>query len=210
VCFVTSEPSGLAVTLPKALAELKQAAPPGTRIMLGFDCGGAYAQVFRHCREQDVHWVTYRRAPLAVPSRLPVITTITIAGRPREITWAEETVTIKDYGEARQLSLSEHGKVALQILTSDFEACPAQILAWLKSRWREENFLKYASENYGSDKICDYIAGIETNTKIVDNPARKAASATVREAERRWPPRNATWRACWPTRRSALPPRTPG
>lgn len=184
VCFVTGEPSGLTATLPKALAELKKAAPPGAAIMLGFDRGGAYPQVFRHCRDQGVHWVTYRRAPLAVPAMLPVITTITIAGRQREITWAEETVEIKDYGQARQLTLFEHGKVVLQILTSDFEACPAQILAWLKSRWREENFLKYASENYGIDKICDYIAGIEANTKIVDNPARKTASAKVREAEK--------------------------
>src|SRR5271157_5899993 len=65
VCFVTGEPSGLSVTLPKALAELKKAAGPGARIMLGFDRGGAYPQVFAHCRSQDVHWVTYRRAPLA-------------------------------------------------------------------------------------------------------------------------------------------------
>ena len=184
VCFVTGEPSGLTVTLPKALAELKEAAGPGAAIMLGFDRGGAYPQVFRHCRDQGVHWVTYRRAPLAVPAMLPVITTIMIAGRRREITWAEETVQVKDYGDARQLTLSERGKVVLQILTSDFEACPAQILAWLKSRWREENFLKYASENYGIDKICDYIAGIETNTKLIDNPARKRATATVREAEK--------------------------
>ena len=184
VCFVTGEPSGLSVTLPKALAELEKAAPPGARIMLGFDRGGAYAQVFRHCREQDVHWVSYRRAPLAVPSGLPVITTITVGGRRREIAWAEETVQLKDYGEARQLTLFEHGQVVLQILTSDFDACPADILAWLKSRWREENFLKYASENYGIDKICDYIAGIETNTKIVDNPARKKANAAVHEAEK--------------------------
>jgi hypothetical protein len=184
VCFVTGEPSGLTVTLPKALAELKKAVPPGTAVMLGFDRGGAYAQVFRHCREQGVHWVTYRRAPLAVPAMLPVITTITIAGRRREITWAEETVEIKDYGQARQLTLSEHGTVVLQVLTSDFDSCPAEILAWLKSRWREENFLKYASENYGIDKICDYIAGIETNTKIIENPARKKATATVREAEK--------------------------
>ena len=184
VCFVTGQPSGLSVTLPPALAELKKAAPPGAAIMLGFDRGGAYPQVFRHCREQDVHWVTYRRAPLAVPAMLPVITTITAGGRTRQITWAEETVDIKDYGQARQITLFERGKVALQILTSDFDACPAEILCWLKSRWREENFLKYASENYGIDKICDYIAGIETNTKIVDNPARKAASGTVREAEK--------------------------
>ena len=184
VCFVTGEPSGLTVTMPKALAELKKAAGPGAKIMLGFDRGGAYAQVFRHCRDQDAHWVTYRRAPLAVPAMLPVITTVSYAGRARQIAWAEETVQIKDYGEARQITLFEHGKVALQILTSDFDACPAEILAWLKSRWREENFLKYASENYGIDKICDYLAGIEANTKITGNPARKQANAAVREAEK--------------------------
>jgi len=76
VCFVSGEPSGLTATLPKALAELKKAAGRGATIMLGFDRGGAYPQVFTHCREQDVHWVTYRRAPLAVPATLPVITTI--------------------------------------------------------------------------------------------------------------------------------------
>ena len=184
VCFVTGEPSGLTVTLPKALAELKKAAGPAAKIMLGFDRGGAYAQVFRHCRDQDAHWVTYRRAPLAVPAMLPVITTVSYAGRARQIAWAEETVQIKDYGEARQITLFEHGKVALQILTSDSGACPAEILAWLKSRWREENFLKYASENYGIDKICDYLAGIAANTKITGNPARKQANAAVREAEK--------------------------
>ena len=184
VCFVTGEPSGLSVTLPRALAELKRAAGPGARIMLGFDRGGAYPQVFAHCRSQDVHWVTYRRAPLAVPVMLPVLTTITYGGRTRQIAWAEETVQVKDYGQARQITLSEHGRVALQILTSDTGACPADILAWLKSRWREENFLKYASQNYGIDKICDYLASIETNTKIVDNPARKAATAAVRDAEK--------------------------
>ncbi len=182
VCFTSGEPSGLSVTLPKALAELKKAAGPGATIMLGFDRGGAYPQVFRHCREQNVHWVTYRRAPLAVPAMLPVITTATIGGKTRTITWAEEKVQLKDYGEARQLTLFEHGKVVLQILTSDFDGCPADILSWLKSRWREENFLKYASENYGIDKICDYAAAIETNTKITANPARKAANTAAQRA----------------------------
>jgi hypothetical protein len=184
VCFVTGEPSGLTATLPRALAELTKAAGPRAQIMVGFDRGGAYAQVFRHCRDQQVHWVTYRRAPLAVPAMLPVITTITAGGKARQVTWAEETADIKDYGQARQITLFEHGTVALQILTSDADACPADILAWLKSRWREENFLKYASENYGIDKICDYIASISANTKVIDNPARKKANAAVREAEK--------------------------
>ena len=184
VCFVTGEPSGLSVTLPKALAELKKAAGPGAKIMLGFDRGGAYPQVFAHCRDQGVHWVTYRRAPLAIPAMLPVITAVTYGGRTRRLAWAEEKVQLKDYGEARQITLFEHGRVALQILTSDLDACPAEILSWLKSRWREENFLKYASENYGTGKICDYIASIETNTKLIRNPARDQANAAVRDAEK--------------------------
>ena len=184
VCFVTGEPSGLSVTLPKALAELKKTVPEGTEIMLGFDRGGAYPAVFAHCRDNGVHWVTYRRAPLAVPGMLPVLSVITMNGRTRAVAWAEETVQLKDYGEARQITLFEHGRVVLQVLTSDSGACPATLLGWLKSRWREENFLKYASQNYGIDAICDYLADIETNTKIVDNPARKEANAAVREAEK--------------------------
>ena len=124
VCFVSGEPSGLSTTLPLALAELKKAAGPGARIMLGFDRGGAYPQVFTLCREQKVHWVTYRRAPLAVPAKLPVITTITYAGRTRQISWAEETVQLKDYGDARQITLFEHGRAALQILTSGLQCVP--------------------------------------------------------------------------------------
>ena len=183
-CFVTGEPSGLTVTLPKALAELKKAVPPGTRIMLGFDRGGAYPAVFAHCREQQVHWVTYRRAPLAAPGMLPVLTAITVNGRTRAVAWTDETVQLKDYGEARQITLFEHGRPVLQVLTSDFDACPAGLLGWLKSRWREENYLKYAAANYGIDKICDYFADIEANTKLTDNPARKTANAAVREAEK--------------------------
>ena len=183
ICFVTGDPSGLTVTLPAALAELKKAAGPGAKIMLGFDRGGAYPRVFRHCRDADVHWVTYRRAPLAVPAGLPILATIIRGGRPRQITRAEETVQLKDYGDARQITLFDHDHVALQILTSDFDACPAAILSWLKSRWREENFLKYASANYGIDAICDYIAAIETSTKIIDNPARKRTASAVRTAK---------------------------
>ena len=165
--------------------KLAKAVPAETKIMLGFDRGGAYPAVFAHCQENNVHWVTYRRAPLAIPGMLPVLSVITVGGRARAVAWAEETVQLKDYGEARQITLFEHGRVVLQILTSDFDACPAALLGWLKSRWREENYLKYAAAaNYGIDKICDYAAEIETNTKITDNPARKEANAAVREAEK--------------------------
>ena len=154
--------------------------------MLGFDRGGAYPQVFAHCREQQ-----------RALGHLPAGT----AGRPRHaaghhhhhhtaggsgtIAWAEEKVQLKDYGEARQITLFEHGKVALQILTSDFDACPADILSWLKSRWREENFLKYASRELRHRQDLRLRSPASRRTpRSPDNPARKAANAAVRDAEK--------------------------
>jgi hypothetical protein len=82
-------------------------------------------------------------------------------------------VDLKDYGQARQITLFGHGQVALQILISDTTGCPAQILSWLKSRWREEKLPQYASANLGTGVLCDYIAAIEINAKITYNSARE-------------------------------------
>jgi hypothetical protein len=116
--------------------------------MPGSDRGGACPAVFRHCRGNQVHWVTCRRTPLAIPAMLPVLTEITVNGKTRTIAWTDETVQLKDYGAARQITRSEHGQRVLQVLTSGFDACPAGLLGWLKSRWREEHFLKYAAASY--------------------------------------------------------------
>ena len=210
VCFVTGEPSGLSVTLPKALAELAKAVPPGTPIMLGFDRGGAYPAVFAHCRDNNVHWVTYRRAPLAIPDMLPVLTVITVNGRTRTIAWAEETVQLKDYGEARQITLFEHGRVVLQILTSDFDACPAALLGWLKSRWREENYLRTPPPTTASTRSATTPrTSRRTPRSWTTRLARKATPPSAKP-ERTWPPPNAASPSCSPTRRSRPWSRTPG
>ena len=70
VCFVTGPPSGLTTTLPAALAQLRRVTGDA-KIMLGFDRGGSYAQVFRHCRDQGVDWITYRRGKLADTTTTP-------------------------------------------------------------------------------------------------------------------------------------------
>jgi len=183
VCFVTGEPSGLAATLPPALAELKKITG-GAKIMLGFDRGGAYPQVFRACRQVGADWITYRRAPLtpcaAAPRRY-------FTGRPdapaEYVMLADETVTIDGYGPARQLSLFEDGQLRLQILTSDFCAPAAALAAWLRCRWRIENAFKYLSAHHGIDWLCDYTAKLIDDDRIADNPARKAAGKKVKAAE---------------------------
>ena len=88
--------------------------------MLGFDRGGSYASVFTHCRDTGVDWITYRRAPLAPVTAEPTRHwRVDTDGRTEALTLADETVTITDYGQARQLTLFENGQPTLQVLTSD-------------------------------------------------------------------------------------------
>ena len=189
VVFTTGEPSGLTKTLPPALAELRRVIGPTAKIMLGFDRGGAYPSVFTACRDAHADWITYRRAPLAATHGLPMTTTIITRTDTRgattatTLTYADEPVQIDGYGTARQISLIEHDIVVLQVLTSDTTACPVALLLTLKARWRIENAFKYAAEHYGIDALGDYIAAIETNTRPIDNPARKTAKTTVKTAK---------------------------
>ncbi len=154
VCFTNGEPSGLSVSLPATLTELRQITGKDAKIMLGFDRGGAYASVFTVCREQDVDWITYRRGELASPTSLPVAATLTRGDDTIAIVYTDETVTIKDYGQCRQIPLFEHGKPLLQILTSDTTACPGALIWFIRARWRIENLFKYL-DFYGIDYLAD-------------------------------------------------------
>jgi len=183
VVFTTGEPSGLTKTLPPALAELRAVVGPTAKIMLGFDRGGAYASVFTAALAAHADWITYRRAPLPPAKGLPLAVTTIAAdrdGTPRVWVYADEPVELDGYGTARQITLFEHGQVVLQVLTSDFTTCPIALLTMLRARWRIENAFKYAAEHHGIDTLADYIADIETNTRPIDNPARKHANTTVK------------------------------
>ena len=188
VAFLTGEPSGLTKTLPKALTELRQITAPGAKLMLGFDRGGAYAEVFAHCRAQEVDWITYRRGTLPVtlvkPTRhaYPPLEAEAEAGR-QWVELADELVEFKDYGTCRQLTLFEDGKARLQVLTSDLAADAASLLLWLRSRWRIENAIKDLAHLYGIDWLCDYRADLVDDDQIIDNPARKHANTLIKERE---------------------------
>ena len=184
VCFADGEPSGLSATLPGALAQLRQILAPDAKILLGFDRGGSYPQVFRAIRDQHANWVTWRRAPLAPVTAAPRRYFAARGdGKPAEaLHLADETITIKDYGECRQITLFEDGSPVLQVLTSDTDAPAAALLSWLRCRWRIENLFKYLEDNYGIHWLCDYHASTEDDSHLIANPERTAGRARLREA----------------------------
>src|SRR6266566_3318646 len=130
VAFATGDPSGLAATLPPVLAQLRQVTGEQAKILLGFDRGGSYPVAFRAIRDARADWVTWRRGPLAPVTAAPRRHWAARGdGKPAEVLLlADEMVTIKDYGPARQITLSEDGAPVLQVLTSDTDAPAAALL----------------------------------------------------------------------------------
>src|SRR5216683_1388884 len=185
VCFATGDPSGLAATLPGALAQLRQVLGGDAPVLFGFDRGGSYPVAFRAIRDARADWVTWRRGPLAPVTAAPRRHWAARGdGKPAEVlTLADETAEIKDYGRARQITLFEDGTPVLQVLTSDLAAPAAALLSWLRCRWRIENLFKYLEDNYGIHWLCDYRAGTQDDDHLIANPERKTARARLRQAE---------------------------
>jgi hypothetical protein len=187
IAFTTGEPSALCTTLPGALAALTGALPardqpgPDTRPLIVFDRGAAFGSVFTAVDAAGYDWLTWRRAPLAATTLLPIAQTITLrGGRVRQVAWTDEQVTLKDYAKpVRQLTLFEHGKMVAQVISGRLDACPAELAGWLRGRWAEENMFKYDMANYGLDTLADYAADEVTSTKLKANPAY----ATAKKAE---------------------------
>ena len=187
IAFTTGEPSALCTTLPGALAALTDALPardrPGAarRPLIVFDRGAAFGSAFTEVDAAGYDWLTWRRAPLAATTLLPITQTITLRGhRVRQVAWTDEQITLKDYAKpVRQLTLFEHGKMVAQAISGRLDACPAELAGWLRGRWAEENMFKYDMANYGLDMLADYAADEVTNTKLKANPAY----ATARKAE---------------------------
>lgn len=183
VVFGSGEPTGLTATLPEVLAQLRTVIGPHAPVLLGFDRGGAYPATFTACRDAGAHWVTYRRAPLVATTSPPRRSWTVRDSKRITMVLADETVSLKGYGQARQLTLFEHDQPVLQILTSLTRTPGADLVCWLRSRWRIENMFKYASEHNGIDALADYRMDIGPDPRMLPNPARAAARKAVAQAE---------------------------
>ena len=183
VVFGSGEPTGLSSTLPGVLTQLRAVLGPDAPVLLGFDRGGAFPVTFTACRDAGADWVTYRRAPLVQATATPRRSWTVRDGRRVSVRLADETVQLKGYGAARQLTLFEHDAPVLQVLTSDTTGTGAALLCWLRARWRIENMFKYAAAHNGIDALADYVMDIGPDTRRVTNPARVTARKQVKAAE---------------------------
>jgi len=184
ICFSSGEARGLSVSLPEVLGQLKEIVGD-RKVMVGFDRGGSYPKVFQALAEADMEWVTWRRAPLVVPTVSPRRSWVEVDGHRHTVLVADEVIDLQGYeaGPVRQLSAYENGRVAFQVLTSSHDARGAVIVHRLRSRWCIENTNKYLEDHQGVHWLCTYEMDVEENTAKVANLVRRAAKAKLRDAE---------------------------
>jgi hypothetical protein len=182
ICFASGPPQGLAKGMLGPLEQLREIC--GERpLMIGFDRGGAYPKAFTALRDRGMDWVTYRRAPLATPTATPRSSWVELDGRRHYLRVADEQVELDGYGTARQISVYEHGRVILQILTSDLNTPAARLAHTLRCRWCIENTFKYLEDHHGLHWLCDYHMNLAPDTTPVKNPERVTALAQLRAHE---------------------------
>jgi transposase len=198
VFMVVAEPSdSLAGELRRLLPALRGIVGEGRRVTVCFDRGGWSPALFADITAAGFDVLTWRKGP-APDLPAETFTTVTCTddrGRRHEYELAEatvelgisqgprkgETVTLRQV--SRRVPAKGGGTRQIHALTSR-TGLPAGEVCWrLSSRWREENYFRYARTRFALDALDSYAAAPDDPDRKVPNPARKTAAARIRRAE---------------------------
>jgi transposase-like protein len=198
VFMVAAEPSdSLAGELRRLLPQLRQVAGAGRRVTVCFDRGGWSPALFADITAAGFDLLTWRKGP-APDLPADTFTAVTCAGdrgREHDYDLADTTVTLRisegpRKGQAvslrqvtRRVPARGGGTRQIHALTSRTDL-PAGEICWrLASRWREENYFRYARTHFALDALDSRAATPDDPGRLVPDPAKKAAAAQVRRAE---------------------------
>jgi hypothetical protein len=162
-----------------------------------FDRGGWSPALFADITAAGFDLLTWRKGP-APDLPAAAFTTITCAddrGREHEYDLADTTVTLRISDGPRKgqtVSLRQvtrrvpargSGTRQIHALTSRTDLAAGELCWRLTSRWREENYFRYARTHFALDALDSHTATPDDPGRLVPNPAKKAAAAQVRHAE---------------------------
>jgi hypothetical protein len=198
VFVVIAEPSdSLAGELRRLLPQLREVAGEGRRVTVCFDRGGWSPALFADITAAGSDLLTWRKGP-APDIGAEKFTTVTCTDdRGREHTWdlAGTTITLAvsdgpRKGEpvslrqvTRRVPARGGGTRQIHALTSRTDLDAGELCWRLTSRWREENYFRYARTHFALDALDSRAATPDDPARLVPNPAKKAAAAQARHAE---------------------------
>ena len=198
VFMVVAEPSdSLAGEVRRLLPRLRQVVGEGRRVTVCFDRGGWSPALFADITAAGFDVLTWRKGPAPdVPAE--EFTTVDCTddrGRAHAYELADSTVelgisegprkgqTVTLRQVTRLVPAKGGGTRQIHALTSRADL-PAGEVCWrLTSRWREENYFRYARTRFALDALDSYAAAPDDPGRMVPNPAKKTAAARIRAAE---------------------------
>jgi hypothetical protein len=198
VFMVIAEPSdSLAGELRRLLPALRGIVGQGRRVTVCFDRGGWSPALFADITAAGFGLLTWRKGPAAdlPPAEFTTVTCTDDRGRPQEYDLADTTVelgisegsrkgqTVTLRQVTRRVPAKGGGTRQIHVLTSRDDLPPGEVCWRMSSRWREENYFRYARTRFALDALDSYAATPDDPGRMVPNPAKRTAAARVRAAE---------------------------
>jgi transposase len=205
VLVVMAEPgASLAMQLRRLLPDLRRAVGDQRRVLVGFDRGGWSPALFARMDAEGFDVLTWRKGPAedVNPTLFTDVTYVDEAGRTHQWRVADTTVdlSVGESGEVftmRQVSLLVAGNKTsrdrdgqdsarqIHILTTRTDLPVEQVIYRMGSRWRQENYFRYARMHFDLDSHDAYATTEDDPTRLVPNPAKKKAHQQVLAARAR-------------------------
>src|ERR1700678_1073823 len=198
VFMVIAEPSdSLAGELRRLLPQLRGIVGAGRRVTVCFDRGGWSPALFADITAAGFDVLTWRKGPAPdLPAdAFTAITCTDDRGGQHAYELADTTVELgisegPRKGQAvelrqvtRLVPARAGGTRQIHVLTSRDDLAAGEVCWRMASRWREENYFRYARTRFALDALDSYAAAPDDPDRMVPNPARKPAAARLRQAE---------------------------
>ena len=198
VFMVIAEPSdSLAAELRRLLPDLRAIVGQGRRVTVCFDRGGWSPALFADITAAGFDLLTWRKGP-APDLPAETFTTVTCTDdrdRRHEYDLADTTAelavnegprkgqTVSLRQVTRRVPAKAGATRQIHVLTSRTDLTAGEVCWRMTSRWREENYFRYARTHFALDALDSYAAAPDDPHRLVPNPAKKTAAARIRAAE---------------------------
>ena len=193
VLVVMAEPAAsLAGELRRLLPTLRQAVGDSRRVLVGFDRGGWSPALFAHMAAAGFDTLTWRKQPAPDINR-SLFAEVTFTDDTGLVhTWqAADTMVdlpVDDQGgtfgmrQVTRLIATKTGTRQAHLVTTRTDLPVGEVLYRMGSRWRQENYFRYARMHLALDAHDSYTATDDDPNRMVPNPAKKATRDTVNAA----------------------------
>jgi transposase len=190
--------ASLAGELRALLPQLRAAVGDDRRVLVGFDRGGWSPALFAHMHAHGFDVLTWRKGttPDIDTEKFTRTTFIDDAGREHTWTLADTTVDLPTGSveektgkpetfvmrQVTRLDTKKGVTRQVHILTTRTDLTTAQVVHRMGSRWRQENYFRYARLHLGLDSHDSYASTDDDPDRSVPNPAKRAAHKQVQAA----------------------------